>query len=142
MKNKNMSVIRLPSRYKKIGLLIILIGVLFIVAGMSLTWLGYTWEHLGTDVTLPFYSPFVDIAQYTMIIGLLVWVFAKEKIEDEYVQKLRLESFYQSLLITAILVILNEGIYFFGDMFIISGIHVILVQLLLNVVVLKMKLLK
>ena len=129
----------LANHFKKKGIALIILGILIALTGFFLSWLGFKWSHEAT-VQLPYYSPFLDIAQYSMLVGLLVLVFSKEKHEDEYIHAVRLKSFYLSMLITAALLVLNEAIYFFADKLIIAAITVILIQLILNVLFMKINL--
>jgi hypothetical protein len=53
----------------------------------------------------PYIQIFLIICFFSCLFGLLFLIFSKEKIEDEYVQKLRLESFQVAALLQIIYVV-------------------------------------
>lgn len=96
----------LPHLYKKIGWCItiplLIIGILLFPLGDVLfegaKWLTFLDKFPGqyTD----------EIVAAGLIIGMLLVAFSKEKIEDEYINKVRLESLQISVLINYLLLII------------------------------------
>lgn len=95
----------LPHVYKKIGWFItiplLLIGILLFPLGEKLTFLrSPTW--LDT-----FPGQYTDeVIAAGLIIGMLLIAFSREKNEDEYINKIRLESLQISVLINYLLLII------------------------------------
>ncbi len=94
----------LPHLYKKIGWCIsiplFIIGLLLFPLELSdgVTWLNWLNKFPGefTD----------EVIAAGLIIGMLLVAFSKEKIEDEYINKVRLESLQISVLINYLLLII------------------------------------
>ena len=119
----------LPNKYKKIGWVIFLTGIIF---GLLLTYYEYESDFFKVKVLSIFNNdidfkgnrePFFDIIQneisdeiisILIIIGGLLVGFTKEKIEDEFIYKLRKDS-----LVWAIIV--NYIVLLFTIMFIYGG---------------------
>lgn len=95
----------LPHTYKKIGWFItiplLLIGIFLFPLGEKLTFLSQpnwldTFPGQYTD----------EVIAAGLIIGMLLIAFSKEKTEDEYINKIRLESLQISVLINYLLLII------------------------------------
>ncbi len=97
----------LPPRYRLVGWLIL---VPFLVLGILSVHLDYEVPWLGVNVSIPGsfgegffedsdYENFTnEIAAIGVLIGLLFIAFSKEKVEDEYIAKLRLDSLLVAVL--------------------------------------------
>ena len=106
----------LPNKYKVIGWVTFLI---FTVFGLTCVYLELKIP--GFQLYYPKQDGFLDFDQYNLTeelsltgitLGLLMIVFAKEKIEDEYISMLRLKSLQWSVLISyLILIVLNFSVY-------------------------------
>ncbi len=107
----------LPNWFKKVGLIMFIVGTIIgsgdkIVAGFRD---GYNAGRNGTsnDINISLdhshFSEFFGGERVThffyvlSFIGLLVYMLAKEKAEDDYINKLRLESFQLTSIITLII---------------------------------------
>lgn len=100
----------LPNWCKKVGV------SLFVIGGSIPFYTGFTegMRTYGSDATKynnmdHLYSdPTVHLFEIISIIGLVIYMFSKEKIEDDYINSLRLESFQTTALLgLAITIILN-----------------------------------
>lgn len=113
----------LPNRYKKIGWLL---AVPSFVIGLLYLFNGYEFSLPFLKFTVPMrYVPFADpifstkteqmtelnmtdeLAVIGLTIGLLMVAFSKEKIEDEFVSKTRLESLQWGVIVNAILLVIG-----------------------------------
>jgi len=80
----------LPYKCKYWGAFMLPLGFLGWYAGQMsnvVPWLSFL------NFGFPYIQIFLIICFFSCLLGLLFLIFSKEKIEDEYVQKLRLESF-------------------------------------------------
>jgi hypothetical protein len=105
----------IPGKYKVIGWIIF---ILFACLGMATLY----WDYKIPGLVLPIkekgglsfadYNLTNELALAGLIIGLMIIVFAREKIEDEYISLIRLKCLQWSVLISfGILFILNFTIY-------------------------------
>ena len=104
----------IPGKYKVIGWIIF---ILFACLGLATLY----WEYKIPGFALPLKESRYSFADYNLtnelalaglIIGLMIIVFAREKIEDEYISLLRLKCWQWSVLISfVILFILNFLLY-------------------------------
>lgn len=104
----------IPGKYKVIGWIIF---VLFACLGIATIY----WEYQVPGLRLPIKENGVSFADYNLtneialagvVIGLIMIVFSREKIEDEYISFLRLKCWQWSVLINyLILIILNFVFY-------------------------------
>ena len=91
----------LPNKTKSIGLTIFIIccGIPIIVAFLS----GVTSPFLSNDgslLTQTLFNPnLLKWLNIVSILGMVLYVLSKEKIEDEFIMKLRLESFQITLML-------------------------------------------
>jgi hypothetical protein len=86
----------LPYKFKYWGAFMFPFGFLGWLAGQMsnvIPWLSFmNWG-------IPLTPIFLVICFFSSLFGLLFLIFSKEKVEDEYVQKLRLESFQMAALL-------------------------------------------
>jgi hypothetical protein len=105
----------IPGKYKVIGWIIF---ILFACLGLATLY----WDYKIPGLVLPIkergglsfadYNLTNELALAGLIIGLMIIVFAREKIEDEYISLIRLKCLQWSVLISfGILFILNFTIY-------------------------------
>lgn len=104
----------IPGKYKVIGWIIF---ILFACLGVATLY----WEYQIPGFALPLKESGLSFVDYNLtnelalaglIIGLMVIVFSREKIEDEYITLLRLKCWQWSVLISfGILFILNFVFY-------------------------------
>ncbi len=119
-----MKIKMLPNWCKKLGFSIFLLG--FIISGYK----GFM-EGLSNGLNGEKYDnfekllsdPVLHLFDIVAIAGMLIYVFSQEKIEDDYINKLRLESYQLTALIglgiTVLLYILSKDIKLTLDYFII-----------------------
>ncbi|SIO45717.1 hypothetical protein [Chitinophaga niabensis] len=96
----------LPHLYKKIGWSI---TIPFLIIGILLFPLGDVFFKNATWLTFldNFPGQYTDeIIAAGLIMGMLLVAFSKEKVEDEYINKVRLESLQISVLINYLLLII------------------------------------
>ena len=82
---------QLPNTYKKMGLIVFIIAFIMLFLTTK-----------GSDLKL--------IAKYGLIIGLLIMSISKEKIEDELIQNLRMQS-YTFAFIAAVILTVTSPIF-------------------------------
>jgi hypothetical protein len=100
----------LPHAFKWIGLILFFLGFVFnsIDEGRRDFMKGYNStvkepvEYVFNPV-LP--EDIMHISDFTMLIGLLVYILSKNKREDEFAQKLRYESAFMVLVLTIIVIL-------------------------------------
>ena len=108
------STLLLPSRYKKIGILMLIpsliLGILVRFNDFSFDFLTLTTGHsyvkskpLNFDEVINFTD---EMALTGIIVALLFIAFAREKQEDEFISKLRLESLQWAVLINYVLLLI------------------------------------
>ncbi|MEO1278840.1 MAG: hypothetical protein AAFV77_07790 [Planctomycetota bacterium] len=78
---------------------------------------------------VPVTAPFWTTARFGLLVGLLLLALARAPIQDEFIDRLRLEAFRVALVAVAAVVIVNESIYFFADRVLLDGASVVLVML-------------
>jgi len=100
----------LPNWYKKIGLILFIISSIisggddFIDGYMT----GYTHTfHQGSDIFKTYFGAnTIHFFSIVSIVALLIYMLAKEKVEDDYINKLRLESYQLASMVILIIIIL------------------------------------
>lgn len=113
----------LPNKYKVLGWILFLafgvLGLFCMIEDFKL--LGFQFYEIPTgsfdSITFGFedYNLTNEIAALGITIGLIMIVFAKEKVEDEYLTMLRLKSLQWAVLISyIILIIINFSFYGLG----------------------------
>jgi uncharacterized membrane protein YgdD (TMEM256/DUF423 family) len=102
----------LPHRYKKIGLIIAPLG-LFIWVAMQVGWITDFIRFIGFTNQKPINMIFAILGFFSFLLGTYAIAFSKEKIEDEMIKTIRLESFqFSAFLQIVILVVGFIGIGF------------------------------
>ncbi|WP_338732972.1 hypothetical protein [Mangrovimonas cancribranchiae] len=103
----------LPHRFKKMGLIIAPIGF-FLWLVMQKGWISSFSKIIGlTNPTLLNIS-FAILGFFSFMFGLYALAFSKEKIEDEMIKNIRLESFQFAALLQ--IVIITIGLIWVGLM--------------------------
>lgn len=96
-----MKIKMLPNWCKKLGVSIFLLG--FIVSGYKGFMDGMTGYAVNGDkfdnFERLFSDPMLHLFDIIAILGMVIYMFSKEKIEDDYINKLRLESYQLTALI-------------------------------------------
>jgi uncharacterized membrane protein YiaA len=82
----------MPHRFKKIGLLITPIG-LFLWIAMQIGWISKISTSIGLEEATPVNIFVAVLGLLSFLFGIYAISFSKEKIEDEMIKNLRLESF-------------------------------------------------
>ncbi|MEL6330248.1 MAG: hypothetical protein AAFR38_11350 [Planctomycetota bacterium] len=120
----------LNPRWRGIGLAAVLLAAIAFAAGVALEIAG-----VRAVPDVPIRETVWTAARFVAIAGLLAIVFARERTEDEFIDRLRLESFRATLLVVALAIAANEVVYFFADRRTLDGAGVVLLQLSLYAVV-------
>lgn len=99
----------LANQYKRIGFFVL---VPFLILGLFVRFADFQWSFLSLSIgdkgILDNNINFTDELALTGIIaGLLLIAFSREKTEDEYIAKIRLESLQWAVLINYILLIIS-----------------------------------
>lgn len=74
-----------------------------------------------------------EIALTFTVIGLLLIAFSKEKKEDEFIQKIRLESLQWAVLVSYLLLLVSTWFIYGGDYFIVMVISLLAVLFIFNI---------
>jgi hypothetical protein len=111
------------------------LAVVVAAAGVLLTWAGMS---VVDDV--PFYAPFVGASKIIALIGLAMLALARHPEEDEYLERIRLDAFRGSLVLTAVLVLANELVYLWGNAWPVSAWSVVATQLIVFQILFRTKL--
>ncbi|WP_218599691.1 hypothetical protein [Polaribacter sp. NJDZ03] len=120
-----MKIKMLPNWCKKLGLLIFIVG--FTISGYKDFMLGFTGE-LPNVTKFNYFENLlsnsaIHFLEIASILGMVIYLMSMEKIEDDYINKLRLESFqltsFIGLAITIISYSISEEIKLTLDYFII-----------------------
>lgn len=96
----------MPHRFKKIGLLITPIGF-FLWITMQMGWISKILTSIGLEDTTPVNIFVAVLGLLSFLFGIYAISFSKEKIEDEMIKNLRLESFRIAALIQIVLITLG-----------------------------------
>ncbi|MCY7350396.1 MAG: hypothetical protein LH606_06985 [Cytophagaceae bacterium] len=119
-----------PHRYKRIGWLIavpaLILGILCLLNGMNEFALPFLVFEVPSEL-VPFKEPiFVEgkkwiqlnltdeLAVVGLVVGMLLAAFSKERMEDEWVGKIRLESLQWALYVNSILLVLATLLVYDG----------------------------
>jgi FlaA1/EpsC-like NDP-sugar epimerase len=109
----------IPGKYKVIGWIIF---ILFACLGLATLY----WDYKIPGLVLPLKeSVFVDynltneLALAGLIIGLMIIVFAREKIEDEYISLIRLKCLQWSVLISFVILFILNFVFYGGSFYIV-----------------------
>ena len=105
----------LPNKYKVFGWIIFL---LFATLGIFCMLIDFKipgfqiYNFVGGSFSFEDYNLTNEFAVFRITIGLLMIVFTKEKIEDEYISVLRLKSLQWAVLLSyVVLIVLNFSFY-------------------------------
>ena len=96
----------LPNWFKKVGLIMFFVGS--IIGGGDDFYDGLTGAPYNSEVgkfSMFLGENLIHIFYILSFIGLLIYMLSKEKVEDEYIDKLRLESFQLTSMITLVIAI-------------------------------------
>ncbi|WP_299381897.1 hypothetical protein [uncultured Lacinutrix sp.] len=110
----------LPNKFKPLGWILFITGILF---GLVLIFKGYDYEPLKFKVLSLFNKSFLgsgsmtffkiidtgianELVTITIIIGGLIIGFSKEKVEDEFIYKLRKDSLVWAFIINYIVLLI------------------------------------
>ena len=103
----------LSNKFKKIGWFILIpafiIGICLIITGYEPSWLNGKMLSIFPSLSNNSFFVFIDVNFVNTIIGLLFIVgsllvgFSKEKVEDEFISKLRLSSLLWAVLVNYVL---------------------------------------
>jgi|TARA_R110000744_G_C19212159_1_gene546177 hypothetical protein len=112
----------LPNRFKTIGLFLFIIGfviplILAFTSGFSEPYTSNETSRLTEKVIDSSLSKLLDILS---IVGMLIYMLSKEKVEDDYIIKLRLESYQLATILCLIIIFIlhivnNEMIFNVSD---------------------------
>jgi len=114
----------LPNKYKKIGWFLLIpglfLGVLLLVNDFeypiyevkvySIIKAGALFENDRSHIIKT--NIFTEISIFLIIIGGLLVAFSKEKIEDEYIQKIRVESLIWATIINYVLLLIATVLFY------------------------------
>ena len=92
---------QLPNKFKIVGLVLFIVSVLSIITSLKLYLVG-----------VKYYDLFERIALTTMVLGLLVISVSREKIEDELIAKIRLQSYNYAVIGTVLLYLMLPFIHY------------------------------
>ena len=92
---------QLPNKFKIVGLVLFIVSVLSIITSLKLYLVG-----------VKYYDLFERIALTIMVLGLLVISVSREKIEDELIAKIRLQSYNYAVIGTVLLYLMLPFIHY------------------------------
>lgn len=105
----------LPNKYKKFGWMLFLLGI---IIGVFLQVFDSTDDIFNLDLINNFGFEFLDeVISILIIIGGLLVGFSKEKIEDEFIHKLRHESLVWAIILNYIILLLTVIFIYEGNFF-------------------------
>ena len=109
----------IPGKYKVVGWIIF---ILFACLGLATLY----WDYSIPGLVLPLKeSLFFDanltneLALAGVIIGLMIIVFAREKIEDEYISLMRLKCLQWSVLISFVILFILNFMFYGGSFYVV-----------------------
>jgi hypothetical protein len=112
----------IPGKYKVIGWIIF---ILFACLGLATLY----WDYKIPGLILPIkerggltfadYNLTNELALAGLIIGLMIIVFAREKIEDEYISLIRLKCLQWSVLISFVILFILNFVFYGGSFYIV-----------------------
>ncbi len=103
----------LPHRYKKRGLIIAPTGF-FLWIAMQIGWISELSTLMGLSNSTPLNISFAILGFFSFLFGTYAMAFSKEKIEDEMIKTVRLESFQFAALLQIVFLIV--GLIWIGFM--------------------------
>lgn len=96
----------LPHRFKRVGLIIAPTG-LFLWIAMQLGWITNISHSLGISDPSPLNVSFAILGFFSFLFGTYAVAFSKEKIEDEMIKNVRLESIQFAALLQFVFLIIG-----------------------------------
>lgn len=116
----------LPHYFKWIGIGMLLLSVIFGYEDFCRGFIDGFYGEEARDYVPVFPEFFSQISDYVLLLGLLVYIIAKNKTEDEFAQKIRYESAFIVLVITILVLVfvnmvnpdfeIKPGIFLFLEM--------------------------
>ncbi|MGM1056726.1 MAG: hypothetical protein ACQEWG_12630 [Bacteroidota bacterium] len=103
----------LPHRFKKIGLIIAPTGF-FLWIAMQIGWISELSNLIGLSNSTPLNVSFAILGFFSFLFGTYALAFSKEKIEDELIKTVRLESFQFAAFLQIVFIIV--GLIWIGFM--------------------------
>ncbi|QIH38830.1 hypothetical protein G7A72_08470 [Flavobacterium sp. Sr18] len=92
---------QLPNKFKIVGLVLFIASVLSIITSLKLYMLDVKYHEL-----------FERIALSSSVIGLLIISISREKIEDELIGKIRMQSYNYAVIVTVLVYLILPFIHF------------------------------
>ena len=101
----------LPNKYRRIGWIILIpflvLGILSVHMDYEIGWLSFKLRPESGMFDNPEFENFTnELAAIGVMIGLIFIAFAREKVEDVYIMKLRLDSLVVAVLVNYLLLLL------------------------------------
>ena len=96
----------LPHRFKRIGLIIAPTGF-FLWIAMQIGWITEISQLIGLSDPKPLNMSFAILGFFSFLFGTYALAFSKEKIEDEMIKNIRLESFQFAALLQIVFLIIG-----------------------------------
>lgn len=103
----------LPNRFKRVGAIAAPTGFLLWIA-MQVGWIAKIWQFLGFTDPKTINIAVASIGFLSFLFGTYALTFSKEKIEDELIKNVRLESFQFAALLQIVFLIF--GLIWIGFM--------------------------
>jgi hypothetical protein len=92
---------QLPNKFKIVGLVVFIASILSIITSLKLYMLDVKYHEL-----------FERIALSSSVIGLLIISISREKIEDELIGKIRMQSYNYAVIVTVLIYLILPFIHF------------------------------
>ena len=92
---------QLPNKFKIVGLVLFITSILSIITSLKLYMLDIKYHEL-----------FERIALSVSVIGLLIISISREKIEDELIGKIRMQSYNYAVIVTVLIYLILPFIHF------------------------------
>ena len=92
---------QLPNKFKIVGLVVVIVSILSIVTSLKIYILDVKYHEL-----------FERIALSVSVIGLLIISISREKIEDELIGKIRMQSYNYAVIVTVLIYLILPFIHF------------------------------
>ena len=92
---------QLPNKFKIVGLVVVIVSILSIVTSLKIYILDVKYHEL-----------FERIALSVSVIGLLIISISREKIEDELIGKIRMQSYNYAVIVTVLVYLTLPFIHF------------------------------
>ncbi|RZT95637.1 hypothetical protein EV201_0261 [Ancylomarina subtilis] len=145
----------LPNYFKLIGILFVVIAIIFSFIGeidvhsesfiksftegsnfarglAGKSEITHPDPNINPNLTKETYNMYIMISLFFSISGFVLYLFSKEKIDDEYIQHIRLKSIFQSLLASWLIYAVVKLI---SSNYQLDGIYILQLQLIIYVIV-------